>query len=317
MKKVTILDTSVATLNLGDEIIVDSVSKQLNDIFKEDIFFKVSTHEKLGSFSSKIIKQSDYSFVAGTNLLNSNYSLIRNNQWNLRLLDSFRYDNFILVGVGWGGYQGSVSPISKFMYRNVLDSEYIHSVRDNYTKEKLESIGIKNIVNTSCATMWDLTPELCSEIPTKKASNVVFTLTDYNKDIKKDQKLIDILRSNYTNVYYWAQGSNDYKYAMSLDISDVEIIPPKLSAYDELLDSDIELDYIGTRLHGGIRAMQKGRRSIIIGIDNRAIEKRKDFNLNVINRDDINSLESYINGKIITELTIDFDVINKWKEQFK
>ena len=60
------------------------------------------------------------------------------------------------------------------------------------------------------------------------------------------------------------------------------------------MDSDKELDYVGTRLHAGVRAMQKGRRSIILSIDNRAREMGKDYNLNVIERNDIYKLEEYI-----------------------
>ena len=50
---------------------------------------------------------------------------------------------------------------------------------------------------------------------------------------------------------------------------------PTLEAFDNLLESEIDLDYIGTRLHAGIRAIQKKRRSIIIGVDNRALEMQK------------------------------------------
>lgn len=316
MEKITVLDTSASTRNIGDEIIVESVMKQLNNIFNKEHFLNVSTHEKLGRYSHKILKDSQYSFVAGTNLLNSRYNLIRGNQWNLKLIDSVLYNSFILLGVGWGAYQNPVSSLSRYMYRKVLNSDYIHSVRDNYTKRKLESIGISNVINTGCATMWDLTPEHCQKIPTNKADNVVFTLTDYSRDPKNDQKLINILRENYNKVYFWIQGSKDYDYIKTLDVNDIEFIAPKLSAYEELLDSTIELDYIGTRLHGGIKAMQKGKRTVIIGIDNRALEKKKDFNLNVIDRSEVHLIEDYINGNIATNLTIDFEAIEKWKQQF-
>lgn len=317
MKKITIFDTSIATTNLGDEIIVDGVNKQLNEIFNEDMFLRVPTHEYLNRPSYRIIKQSNHSFVAGTNLLNSNHYFIRSNLWNLKLIDSLRLDNLTLLGVGWGAYQKKVGLLKKILYKNILSKDYIHSVRDNYTKEKLNSIGISNVLNTGCATMWDLTPELCKKIPTEKAPNVVFTLTDYSKDFERDQQLIDILKKEYENVYFWVQGSRDLSYLKSLDYSNVIIVPPKLSAYDELLESNIDLDFVGTRLHGGVRAMQKGRRTIIIGIDNRANEKKKDFNINVIDRNDIDKLPTYINKEIETKITLDFEAIDKWKQQFK
>ena len=85
----------------------------------------------------------------------------------------------------------------------------------------------------------------------------------------------------------------------------------------KILESDLELDYIGTRLHAGIRAMQKRRRSIIISIDNRAREMGKDYNLNVIEREDIENLEEYLLSEFKTDIKLNLDNIKKWKEQFK
>lgn len=317
MKPITILDTSIATTNLGDEIIADGVKKELNGMFGDkSMFLSVPTHEKIGRHSRKIINKSQYSFVAGTNLLNSKYRLVRTKPWKLNLLEASILNNVILMGVGWGDYQGDIQPLAKFFYKQILDSNKIHSVRDNYTKEKLESIGISNVINTGCATMWKLTPEHCMTIPTSKAQNVVFTLTDYNKDPLKDQKLIDILVENYKKVFFWIQGSRDFEYIQSLNFKNVEFIGPSLNSYDKLLESNIDLDYVGTRLHAGIRAMQKKRRSIIIGIDNRAIEKKKDFNINVVERKDIETIADIINNKVETKLTLDFNKINQWKKQF-
>ena len=91
---------------------------------------------------------------------------------------------------------------------------------------------------------------------------------------------------------------------------------PNLAAFeDKLSESDIE--YVGTRLHAGIKAMQKWKRSIIIGIDNRAIEMWKDFNLNVIKRSELKSwLHDMINGDLVTNLEVDFDRIKLRKAQF-
>lgn len=317
MKKITILDTSISTTNLGDEIIVDAVSKQLNTLFNQDMFLRIPTHDYIGRQSHKILNQSDFKFVAGTNLLNAKYNFVRSNAWKLKISDIFKIKDIILLGVGWGEYQNSISLLSRYMYKNVLHSKIKHSVRDSYTKSKLESVGITNVLNTGCATMWDLTPEHCSEIPIKKAENVVFTLTDYGKDKERDQQLINILRTNYSNVYFWVQGSKDLQYLSSLESKNIIIIPPKLAAYDHLLESNLDLDFVGTRLHAGIRAMQKKRRTLILGIDNRALEKKKDFNINVLNRENIDKLEEIINGEIDTKLTIDFDAITEWKAQFK
>lgn len=316
MGKITILDTSVATKNMGDEIIVDSVKREINSIFnKNTMFFHVPTHEVISRHSRRIINESDYSFVAGTNLLTSKFHFIKANQWNINYIDAVNIERVVLLGVGWSDYQNSPGLLTKLIYKNALDSEIIHSVRDNYTKDKLSEIGINNVVNTACATMWPLTPQHCKKIPKKKSRNVVMTITDYRRDEVRDKELVNILLKNYERVFIWIQGSNDEEYINSLSDS-VEIISPTLEAFDNLLNSEMDLDYVGTRLHAGIRAMQKKRRSIIIGVDNRAIEKEKDFNIKVINRNNIELLNRTINEEFETLINLDFEKINIWRKQF-
>ncbi|MUV37169.1 hypothetical protein JNUCC1_00975 [Lentibacillus sp. JNUCC-1] len=101
MKKISILDTSVATKNIGDEIIVDSVKKEILKIFnRKSMFFNIPTHEIISRHSRRIIKESNYSFVAGTNLLSSKQNIIKANQWNINFYDAMKFDNVILMGLG-------------------------------------------------------------------------------------------------------------------------------------------------------------------------------------------------------------------------
>ena len=101
------------------------------------------------------------------------------------LLNSTRDDvkyikNTILLGAGWREYEKSVNLYTKYFWKTVLDKRYLHSVRDNYTKARLRKMGIGNVINTGCPTMWNLTPEFCSTVPEKKAKNVInsFALKD-------------------------------------------------------------------------------------------------------------------------------------------
>ena len=91
---------------------------------------------------------------------------------------------------------------------------------------------------------------------------------------------------------------------------------PHLNDYDSFLDSH-DVDFIGTRLHGGIRALQKMKRTIIIGIDNRAIELNKDFNIPDLNQNEINNLGDYIESDIETDINIPKDNIAIFLSQFK
>ena len=78
-----------------------------------------------------------------------------------------------------------------------------------------------------------------------------------------------------------------------------------------------DIDYIGTRLHAGIYAMQNKRRSIILIVDNRARDMKKTYNLVAVERDDIQQLNKIINTTIKTNIKINENYIKEWKEQFK
>ena len=138
------------------------------------------------------------------------------------------------------------------------------------------------------------------------------------KCIEKDSMLLDILLNNYQQVYFWPQGSEDLQYFHQLSNSnrrEIQIIDSHLNSLNAALElSDIE--YIGTRLHAGIRALQKKKRSMIISIDNRATEMHRDFNLPVICRSELNSLQDKIQSERDTSLKIPHDAIKMWKDQF-
>ena len=166
-------------------------------------------------------------------------------------------NNICLLGVGMQSIdlEHDMSEYSKKLLKYMLNPKIIHSVRDDETKKALENIGIKNVINTSCPTMWALTPEHCKKISSKKSDIVVTTVTGYMKDPDKDVKMLEILKNNYAEVYIWIQGQYDYEYLESIvDLREFKIIPPSLVELDKVLKKD-NVEYIGTRLHAGIRSL--------------------------------------------------------------
>lgn len=312
-KKILIFDTSIATQNLGDSIILDSVNKSLTGLFPNGRFFNTATHESIGLVSYKLHKMADFSFVAGTNLLSSNMN--KYNQWKVNFIDAAFLKDIILLGVGWWQYQNSPNLYTKLLYKKLLSRKLQHSVRDSYTKEKLANAGIVNCINTGCPTTWSLTPQHCSDIPKVKSDDVIFTLTDYNKDRAADSRLINLLTERYNKVFFWPQGSGDLDYLDSF-ACDVEVLAPSLRSFDKILANTESIEYIGTRLHAGIRALQHKRRAIIIGVDNRAAEIAKDINLPFLARENIDELDGLIGGQWATTLFIDFAAIDAWRSQF-
>lgn len=322
MKNYVLFDVAEGTQNLGDYIIMECIMKEMKFLFEGKFLTHFSTHMPIARFyqnfrknmASRACDKADRKFICGANTLKK--SLLRiSPDWNINIFNIKYYRDSITIGIGTDNNAKKMDLYTKFIYKRILSSNYIHSVRDERTKEILEKLGLKAI-NTGCPTTWALTEELCKNIPRTKADDVIFTLTFYDKDIVNDQKLINILKMNYRNLYFWVQGSEDYEYFKSFDnIENIKIINPTLEAYEEILNTS-NIEYVGTRLHAGIYAMRHKKRSIIISIDNRAEDMSKTYNLNIIKRDKIDELDQKINSNFDTNVKINLNAINKWKKQF-
>ena len=314
-RDIGIINPSIGTCNLGDLIIYDAVYSCLRELFP-DAFFTTFPSQFHTSYDAKEgMSKKDLLFVAGTNLLSSNMNEYY--QWKLDPGHKrFINNKVVLMGVGWWQYQDLPNAYTQRLLKEILCSDTLHSVRDNYTFQMLRDIGINNVINTSCPTLWSLTEEKCRTIPKNKADNVVTALTFYKYDEAADRKLLEILRSNYDKVYLWIQGVEDYDYLKRIysDYAQIILIPPSLEAYDQFLMNEPSVEYLGTRLHAGARALQKGKRTLIVAVDNRAIEIGKDVNLNVIKRTDLYKVTNYISSSYSTDIQLPIENINRWKE---
>lgn len=63
--------------------------------------------------------------------------------------------------------------------------------------------------------------------------------------------------------------------------------------------------------------MQVGRRSIILGVDNRSFDISNTFNINCIPRGDTDSIARKIDSSFLTDVGVDEDAIASFKDQFK
>ena len=311
-------DTSIGTENLGDCIIMHYCSRVLDELFPHHQKIDISTHLMPDGQQEREAARHKYKFVCGTNLLTSQIE----HHWRWILPDGIRrklhYCNTLLLGVGWGEYQGPCSDYSRTVYNVVLNHSMLHSVRDQYTLEKLEGAGIRNVINTGCPTTWALTPEFCKDIPTRKAKDVVTTITDYRRDPEHDNEMLRILSRNYDHIYLWLQGRQDESYLSTLDVPhNLTTIPASLEAYEQVLARG-GVDYVGTRLHAGIHALNYKIRSIILAVDNRATEMGRDVALPVIQRDAVSrELEAYIQSEFATGIRIKQENIDRFKAQFR
>ena len=322
MKRIICFDTSIATSNMGDYIIAESCDRELKKLLSGNFVMRFPTHTPVSHFYQDFRKfgggryrdYADYKFVYGTNLLNCNM-FTPTPTWNVNIFNLRMVKGVICLGVGMGSDSIKPNGYTKLLLKNILNPNAIHSARDEKTAEFLKSMGLRAL-NTGCTTTWELTNEFCSTIPKTKGKNVVFTLTDYKRDYSADRSMIEILRRNYEKLYFWVQGVEDYNYLEQLgENKNVIIVGSSLAEYENILKQQ-DIDYVGTRLHAGIKAIQLKRRSIIIEVDNRATDMKNSINLNTVKREKIISLEEMINSKFATQLEINTDSILAWKAQF-
>lgn len=313
--KTVLLDPAYDGDNVGDQIIMENCSLQLPADITNDSVIHIPTHRDLTIKEQKDLLSAKIKILCGTNALSGHmrsYGLWRMNS-HVRI-----YKNTILMGVGFDSNNRGFDFYTKVLFTTILSHQYLHSVRDTFSETMLKNIGIKNVIYTGCPTMWNITPELCSRIPKSKATNVVCTLTDYNRNIHMDQAMLNILSNSYERVFLWPQGIEDGEYFQKVKINkNIEIIPFGLEAYDKILDLQ-DIDYVGTRLHAGIRALSKGHRTIVISIDNRAKNIGKDTGLPIIEREDVEILlQEKINSEFTTNIHIPMNNIRQWKNQFQ
>lgn len=312
-----ILNTSIGSDNSGDDIIMHFAKKQLASIFPIAEIEEYPTH---GGWVQMDNSKSQYlKIICGTNAISTkvtvdcpiafpkNVSLYRN--------------SILLMAAGLRCMHGrrTISSLSSRILHYALSDQVVHSVRDEKTEAQLKAIGISNVLNTSCVTMWGLTPEACSRIPREKADYVLTTVTDYARNQSRDKYMLETLLKKYKKVYLWLQGVGDRQYINSLVASNrLDFIDGKFESLKSFVENgDFPFDYFGTRLHCGIYCLNMGIRSMIVGVDNRALDIKDSTNLPVIHRDALpDAMERLVDEARATDIHIPVDSIRQWKRQF-
>lgn len=311
---IVLFDTGLVSENGGDHIIMDYCHKILFDLLPNSFFTSLPTHDSIGKAAREKLQKCDIDIVCGTNLLSSKMNKYR--QWKFSDGDLKYLPKTCLLGVGWWQYEEKPNLYTQYILKKILSNGNLHSVRDRYTQEMLRSVGIENVIYTGCPTMWALTPEYCAQIPKGKAREVVTTFTDYHTNNQLELEMIRILKKNYEKVYIWPQSFEDYQHIMELKLDkEVTILGANLKSFDDLLEKSESLDYVGTRLHAGIRALNNKRRAVILANDNRAKEISKDTGLKIVDWDNVSeTLEETIQTEFETRIELPADNIREWKE---
>lgn len=310
--------------NLGDCIISDSVTSILRNIFPNVEIIKVSAHQNFQSREKNIIKNSLFSFVGGSNILTSQVRfferLVPQKKKGFYLYPGI--NKLILVGAGWNNYDKTPDWATTIFYQRILNRKKLHSLRDSYSIKQLRSVFIKNTLMTSCPTTWSL------DTSKENAFNlgldaILFTFTDYNQDEVLDEKLIKLIfNTSMKDIYFFCQGKNDLNYLQSLKVykrnkSKIKLIGHRYQDFQNFIKYE-KSNYIGTRLHAGIACLNSSLPTLIIGIDNRAWEIRKDIHLPVIKRNDLGTACKWVQGNCqFDKIQLPLNNIERWKNQFK
>lgn len=308
------------SINLGDLIIGSKVVEILKEMFPRANLRTFSTHHPPTLAEMEYIQQADLLLVGGTNLLSS--SVQQYNQWKLGdtpdIYVTPPIENAILFGTGWWQYQDTPDTVTKYFYRQILSNTISHSVRDSYTATKLSEMGIDNVLNTSCPTLWGLGGY--TNIRTSTFKKCLTCFTDYRPDQDANNTLLEILLTHYPEgITIFPQGDHDIRDIKKLDIFNsnqdkIELLPHDISLFFKRV-AQHDADYIGTRLHAGAYCMGQGLDSLILGVDNRSTEISKDINLPVIQRNDFTALQKWLEGKrLFDPIQLPLQAILEWKE---
>lgn len=299
--RIHLLDTSISTDNLGDEIIVRHARSQLLQEFPKAYFSTSSSHDGLGQRGRRLAAEADIVFLLGSNALSGRFRY-KGGHLPIGIRDARAMaGKVVLYGVGSKGESSRMDHRQRWLWRHLLHPNVHHSVRDQLAQELVVACGHKAI-NTSCHTLWDL-PDRLELLPGQR-STVVFSLTHYRPAIELDRSFVAWLKKRYSRIALWAQQVEDAKYLSEIgSIAEIEILAPNIEAYDRFL-SQANIDVIGTRLHGGIHALHHGHRSIIMSVDHRAAFIGKETGLAVTRREaGPVALETLLNKKITVDLS--------------
>jgi hypothetical protein len=273
IKKVILLNPALGSTNLGDSVIVNAI-KSIFKSWNISFLTELSTHRKWTAEEAKIAMEADYFILGGSNLLTTSLFPLSHTQWKISF-NEFRIlrNKTILFGPGWRRDEGDLTSFTSRLYGFLMAKDSPQLVRDGVSRERLLKTG-REIVNSSCPTLFGI-QEVEENLNCIGNTTVVVALSGNIKNVDQDKKILKIASSNYNKVKLFPQGVfdskfpeySDERYFRELGLN-YEVLEGSLEDFSRELKSGSH--YFGTRLHGGIFAMQHGNPSTIIDVDTRA-----------------------------------------------
>ncbi|MCK0095132.1 polysaccharide pyruvyl transferase family protein [Yoonia sp. F2084L] len=315
MRHIHLIDTSIGSDNIGDEIIVQEAKKHLLPLLTDAYISTSAGHDGLGNYSRDIAASADAIVLLGTNALSAKYKGGSKYIWHVERQDlPILREKVVLFGVGANRDFRKIDRKQLKFLKHVLSPNHIHSVRDETAARIVRACGL-DVLNTSCPTLW--TEPTVNADRASPATTVCFTLTKHKGD-PADLDLLHVLQKTYEEVWFWPQQPRDLAYLQQMvGRQDVKVLPANLTSYDAFL-AGRSVDVVGTRLHGTIRGLLHGQRSIVVAIDNRARDIGAETGLPTIARADVNDqLANLLDSDFTTTLQLPTQNIAKFLAQFR
>ena len=314
IRHVHLIDTSIASDNVGDEIIVQESRKHLEGLFPGAYISSSAGHDGLGASSRKLVADADIALLLGSNALAPHNQRKNRFVWQVNRRDiPLLAGKVVLFGVGANRDFDRIHPRQARLLKRLLSRDYVHSLRDGLGLKIVETLGLRGL-NTSCPTLWRYADQ-GPKVPQGKSDTVIFTLTAHKAD-PADAAMLDILRAQYDRLLFWPQQPRDGDYLTKLGDHGIERLAPSLAAYDAALAAG-PCDVVGTRLHGSIRGLSHGRRIIVVAIDNRAREIGAETGLPTVARSELaERLPALVAGAFETNISLPRDAVRSYLEQF-
>jgi hypothetical protein len=305
---IVVADPGAASTNVGDRIISQSVDAELVAPLRATgrQVELVPMHGSLSSTHRAALRDAEAVVVCGTNLLSDHMRFRRAWHWPVEDIELCR-GRLTFLGVGWWQYQrAGIDPVSAAWLRS-LTGPTPWAVRDEYSLRKLRRARIP-AVHTSCPTLWGVEKQV---LPSGQRRAVV-TFTDYSQDPLADGRLVRELAERFDEVLFWPQGPGDPSYIDQVRAGVGTLLGPGLDELDSVL-AEPDTAYVGLRLHGGIRAMQRGVPSLVLSIDNRAREIARSVGLRAPSRHAARAYRQDLESGETVGIAVPRDSVQRWR----
>ena len=310
---VTVADPSLGSWNVGDEVIANSALDVLRDGLAGYRVHRISTHVYPGLRPLRFIRASRCALVFGSNLLGPGVRSRRPlTPWRVTTLDAtVNRGKYVLMGVGWITADRPWTRGVAAKTRALLSPELIHSVRDEHSAERLHEIGVDNHLLTGCPTTWKLDQV---DVRRSRGERAVVALNGASDDPRFVKRFAGLVADRYEQVAFFPQMPRDLTLVPHLPRS-WEVIGPNLWNLERALCQG-EVDYLGTRLHAGIRAMQLGVRAFIVQTDHRAGSVCSVVQLRTFTKDELDEVGDLVDTDFENRAIPPRETINRYLAQF-